>query len=102
MRRSRQSSRHCMHNADRGGEPMTKTNEPVGGGAPTEPEVTTVFAQNSTKLPQNTTAANSPVISGVRRGPGGKAAWLVSIEGICTDTPFWDRKLRRSRRFCNI
>ena len=34
--------------------------------------------------------ANSPVITSIRRGPGG-----------CTDTHFRDRKLRRYRRFCN-
>ena len=26
----------------------------------------------------------------------------MSIEGVCTDTPFRDRKLRRYRRFCNV
>jgi hypothetical protein len=46
-------------------------------------------------------AANSPVITSIRRGPGGKADWLVSIEGVCTDTPFRDRKLRHYRKFCN-
>jgi hypothetical protein len=46
--------------------------------------------------------ANSPVITSIRRGPGGKADWLVSIVGICSDTHFRDRKLRRYRRFCNI
>jgi len=51
-------------------------------------------------LAQTVAAANSPVIT-VRRGPGGKAEWLVSIRGVCTDTPFRDRKLRRHRRFCN-
>ena len=46
--------------------------------------------------------ANSPVITSIWRGPGGKADWLVSIVGICSDTHFRDRKLRRYRRFCNI
>jgi hypothetical protein len=45
--------------------------------------------------------ANSPAITSIRRGPGGKADWLVSIDGVCTDTPFRDQKLRRYRRFCN-
>jgi hypothetical protein len=44
---------------------------------------------------------NSPVIASIRRGPGGKVDWLVSIEGICTNTPMRDHKLRRYRRFCN-
>jgi hypothetical protein len=47
-------------------------------------------------------AANRPVIISIRRGPGGKADWLVSIERVCTDTPMRDRKLRRSNRFSNI
>jgi hypothetical protein len=46
-------------------------------------------------------ARRFPVISGIRRGPGGKADWLVSIERVCTETPFRDRKLRNYRRFCN-
>ena len=46
-------------------------------------------------------AANSPVITSIRRGPGGKADWLVSIEGVCTDTHFRDPKLRNYRKFCN-
>jgi hypothetical protein len=41
-----------------------------------------------------------PVITGIRRRAYGKAAWLVSIKGVCTDTPIRDRKLRRYRRFC--
>jgi hypothetical protein len=36
----------------------------------------------------------------VRRGPGGYAEW--SIEGICTDVPMSDQKLRSYRRFCNV
>jgi len=44
---------------------------------------------------------NSPVIASIRRGPGGKVDWLVSIEGICVDAPMRDRSLRRYRRFCN-
>ena len=35
-------------------------------------------------LPGIGAAAYSPV----RRGPGDKSDWLVSIEGSCTDTPF--------------
>ena len=45
--------------------------------------------------------ANRPAIASVRRRPYGKAAWLVSIKGVCTDTPLRDQKLRRYRRFCN-
>lgn len=77
---------------------MAKRKEPVGGCAPTEPDVTTVFA-NTSSVPQTATIANS---LSVRRGLGGKPDWLVSIKGICTDTPMRDRKLRRYRRFCNI
>jgi hypothetical protein len=46
-------------------------------------------------------AANSPVITGIRRGPGGRADWLVSIMDVCVDTPFRDPKLRNYRKFCN-
>ena len=45
---------------------------------------------------------NSPVITSIRRGPGGKADWLVSIEGVCIDVPMSDQKLRSYRRFCNV
>jgi hypothetical protein len=44
----------------------------------------------------------SAPVTRIRRGPGGKAEWLVSIKGVCDDTPMRDRKLRRHRRFCNI
>jgi hypothetical protein len=44
---------------------------------------------------------NSPVITSIRRGPGGKADWLVSIESVCTDTHFRDPKLRNFHKFCN-
>jgi hypothetical protein len=37
--------------------------------------------------------ANSPVITSIRRGPGGWAEWLVSIEGVCTDTHFRKRAI---------
>ena len=43
-------------------------------------------------------AANSPVITSIRRRPYGKVAWLVSIKGICVDAPIRDRKLLRYRR----
>ena len=53
--------------------------------------------------------ANSPVITNIRRGPGGWAEWLVSIEGVCadlhvvcTDVPVSDQRLRRSKKFCNV
>jgi hypothetical protein len=77
---------------------MAKQKEPVGGGAPTEPDVTTVFA-NTSSVPQTAAIANR---LSIRRGPGGKADRLVSISGLCTDTPMRERKLRRSRRFSNV
>jgi hypothetical protein len=52
-------------------------------------------SNNTTIIAQTGGKANSPAITSIRRGPGGKADWLVSI------TPFRDRKLRRYRRFCN-
>jgi hypothetical protein len=60
------------------------------------------FQQSDPDKAQTVAAANSPVITSIRRGPGGKADWLVSIAGVCVDTPMRDRKLRRSRRFRNI
>ena len=54
-----------------------------------------------TDIPPIDVAANRPVIVSVRRRPYGKPAWLVSIKGVCIDTPMRDRKLRRYRRFCN-
>jgi hypothetical protein len=59
-------------------------------------------SENTSSIAQTVAAAKGPAIASIRRGPGGKADWLVSIEGVCTDTPFRDRKLRRHRRFCNI
>ena len=37
-----------------------------------------------------------------RAPPGGNADWLVSIEGVCTDTPMRDKKLRSYKRFWNM
>src|SRR3954468_3578740 len=59
-----------------------------------------VLSKNTAGIAQTVAAANSPVVSSIRRGSGGKAEWLVSIKGVCTDTPIRDRKLRRYRRFC--
>ena len=74
----------------------TKRNDPAANGV----EGTAVFSENTATIAQGA-AGNSPVITSIRRGPGGKADWLVSIEGICTDTHFRDRKLRNYRKFCN-
>jgi hypothetical protein len=74
----------------------TQRNDPAANGV----EGIAVFSKNAASIAQIGAAANSPVTS-IRRGPGGKADWLVSIEGICIDTPMRDRKLRRYRRFCN-
>src|SRR4051794_31606202 len=59
-----------------------------------------VFSENSS-ISQTIASANTPEITSVRRGPGGWAEWLVSVEGVCIDTPMRDRKLRRYRSFCN-
>jgi hypothetical protein len=58
-------------------------------------------SNNTATIAQIGAATNSPVITRIRRGAGGKADWLVSIEGLCTDTPFRDRKLHNYRKFCN-
>jgi hypothetical protein len=41
-------------------------------------------SKNTATIAQIGAAAYSPV----RRGPVDKSDWLVSIEGVCTDTPF--------------
>jgi hypothetical protein len=60
-------------------------------------------------IAQSVAFANSFAVTSIRRGPGGKADWLVSIEGVCadvhvvcTDVPMRDRQLRKSKRFCNV
>lgn len=60
-----------------------------------------IFSENTADIPQTVAATNSPVITSIRGGPGGKADWLVSISGVCTDTPIRDPKLRNYRKFCN-
>src|SRR5215210_6590907 len=68
-----------------------------------------VFSEN-TSVAQTVAAAYSPAITRIRRGPGGGAEWVVSIESnvcadvhvVCTDVPVSDRCLRRSKRFCNV
>jgi hypothetical protein len=71
----------------------SKRNDPAANGV----EGIAVFSENTANIAQTGAAANS---LDIRRGPGGKADWLVSIKGVCTDTPIRDRKLRRYRRFC--
>ena len=61
-----------------------------------------LYLRECQKYSPNRAAANSPVITSIRRGPGGKADWLVSIEGVCTDTHIRDRQLRNYRKFCNV
>jgi hypothetical protein len=65
-------------------------------------------SKNTATIAQTGGKANSPVIT-VRRGPGGWAKWLVTISGVCAnapvvcaDVPVSDRRLRRSKRFCNV
>jgi hypothetical protein len=72
-------------------------NDPAANGI----EGIAVFSENTATIAQIEATANNPVITGIRRGPGGKAHWLVSIGDVCTDTPFRDQKLRRYCRFCN-
>ena len=57
-----------------------------------------IVVSKNTSIAQTLAAANSPAITGIKRRPYGKAAWLVSIKGVCTDMPIRDRKLRRYRR----
>lgn len=71
---------------------------PAGDGA----EGIAVFSGSTASIAQARAAANRPVITSIRRGAGGRADWLVSIKGVCVETPMRDRKLRRYRRFCNI
>jgi hypothetical protein len=66
-------------------------------------------SKNTATIAQTTASANSFVVTSIRRGPGGWAKWLVSIEGVCadvhvvcTDVPVSDQRLRRSKRFCNV
>jgi hypothetical protein len=77
-------------------DPDKKLPVPAANGV----EGTAVFSEDTASIAQ--TGAAAPVITRIRRGPGGKAEWLVSINTVCTDTPMRDRKLRRYRRFCNI
>ena len=60
-----------------------------------------VFSENTATIAQIEATANRPVVTSIRQGPGGKADWLVSIEGVCTNTPFRDPKLRNYHKFCN-
>lgn len=66
-------------------------------------------SKNTATIAQTGGKANGPAFTSIRRGPGGKAEWLVSIEGVCadvhvvcTDVPVSDQRLRRSKRFCNV
>ncbi|SRR5260221_7255092 len=61
-----------------------------------------ILSENGASIARAAADGNMPVLTSLTRGPGGKAEWLVSIGGVCTDTPMRDRKLRRYRRFCNI
>ena len=75
-----------------------KTNDPAANRV----EGIAVFSENTASIAQTRANANSPVITSIRHRPNGKAEWLVSIKGVCTDTPMRDRQLRRYRRFCNV
>lgn len=43
-----------------------------------------------------------PRIISIRRGPGGPADWLVTIEGHNDELPIRDRRLRTYKKFCNV
>lgn len=68
-----------------------------------------IFSKN-TSIDPNAASSNSFVITSIRRGPGGWAQWVVSIEGdvcagvhvVCTDVPVSDKRLRSSKRFCKV
>ncbi|MET4180696.1 hypothetical protein ABIB94_002796 [Bradyrhizobium sp. JR7.2] len=73
-----------------------KRNDPAANGV----EGNAAVNKNAATIAQNPRAANSPRITNIRRASYGNVEWLVSIAGVCTDTPIRDRKLRRYRRFC--
>ena len=77
-----------------------KKRNPAAAATATGAQGNEVFSDIA-NLAQTVAAANRPVITSIRRGPGGKADWLVSIESVCIDTHFRDRKLRNYRKFCN-
>jgi hypothetical protein len=77
---------------------MARTsNDPAANGV----EGIAVFSENTASIAQIGAAANSPVITSIRRRPYGKAEWLVSIKGVCIDSSMRDGKLRNYRKFCN-
>jgi hypothetical protein len=57
-------------------------------------------SENAEIVTETCAAAKRPVVTRIRRKFYGKAEWLVSIEGVSSDIPIRDRKLRRYRRFC--
>jgi hypothetical protein len=69
-----------------------------------------VFSENTASIAQIEATANRPVVTSIRRGPGGKADWLVSIEGdvcagvrvVCTHVPVSDQRLQSSESFCDV
>jgi hypothetical protein len=65
-------------------------------------ESNTVCSENTEIKAQTGAAANRPIIAEIRRGPGGKADWLVSILGVCTDAPIRDRRLVSYRKYRNV
>lgn len=72
------------------------------GSAANAVEGNAVCSENAKTKAQTGAAANSPKITEIRRGPGGKADWLVSIMGVCTDAPVRDRRLVSYRKFRNV
>jgi hypothetical protein len=63
-----------------------------------------VFPENTASIAQTVAAANGPaIIIAIRRGPGGKAAWLVTVkgDGMCIeDAPMRKWDLGNYYRFC--
>jgi hypothetical protein len=87
-------------------DPDKKLQVPAANGV----EGIAVFSENTATAAQIEATANSAVITSIRRGSGGKADWIVTIEGgvcagvhvVCTDVPVSDQRLRSSERFCNV
>jgi hypothetical protein len=58
--------------------------------------------QSAGTITSTTAALAHPVITAIRRGPGGKAEWLITLDGVCSEAPMRDRRLRSYKKFCNV
>jgi hypothetical protein len=80
-----------------------KIEGPAGSGLPNGAENIAQAAEQSAGIITSTPGALAhPKIKAIRRGPGGKAEWLITLDGVCTDAPMRDRRLRNYRKFCNV